>query len=413
MSSIVNQAGTQLVSRAFMYAALLLVLPSYAGLSTPTQYANIVLLTTLASVANQFDGCYGTVLVSHAVQREEADSFAVLIKEALLCTIPWALLLGFPLVFFWGFSGGSSVFGGLTIGEIFALLLLCIMCALANVVNRVLFVRDFNKRSSLYLIGGPAVGLLFLVIFRVLRFDSLVLISLALCFGYLFTLWAPVAKNWIGLQCILPASMGSVLREDDARKWIFFSQLISIFLVAKNPYLIKALGGVDDLRAFSIYNAINSMILAPVAAMQMPLMVRMKVEVVNKVTRVARYFLVVGFGALLLATAVVIFLRIPFFERIFLKGIDFGYLHLIVVVISGVVASLCVVYALFLIVRQRGRLLVVSGLVVVISDSLFIFLLHSRFGSITPLVSIALANFLSVVVVEFILRFHGARSATS
>ena len=404
-SRFLSQSLAQLLSRAFLYGSFLVILPSYVTISAEATYANMVLLITLLSVANQFDGGYGAALVNASVLHiKDGSRLKLLLQDAMIGTMRWSIAISLALVLLWQLvdADGSD---RLTSTDVLTLLALCVLCAEANVINRMLFARDFNIESMIFLILGPVLGFSLLLVLRIFEVDEIVLIACVLAFGYLVTFSAVFYKQWVGFTEFpfrrLFDFRGNSFANESGRLWFFGSQIISILVVAKNSYMVKYFGGIADLKLFSLYTAIFSAGIAPVAALQMPLMVKMRQDFLReKNVSLLKWALIVCALAVSVLACIFLLIQIPFVNNRVQLLSNIGYDAGVIIFLSVQIAAFCVGYALFLMVSGHAGLLLVSGICVLLVDTVVISIYYKNFGSLTTVFSIMVSNVISLIVVH-------------
>jgi hypothetical protein len=406
---VVYQTATQLVARALMYAAVLVVLPSFISITSSAAYADIVMLSTLAAISTQLDGGHATSLLTllsdTRIQNQPAEAFRA-IKIALIGTLKWAV--GCSLIFClgWLLAGRASedsipAFWRLVFGVSIAT-----ACAVSNTASRIIFARNFSRKSVLFLVGGPLLTLVILTILRVERITLIFVITIAFLLGYFVNIFG---AGWIvgwfdrksgsDSQCkILTSKIKS-----ESRYWILLTQIISIIIVAKNPILIKILCGDTALATLSIYIACYTLMLAPIAAMQIPILIGFKTAPIDFTPKLFPRLLVTRLFqgcSMTVAVGCVIFT---------MMWIDFGDLYagmavhvssagLFYVLASATVAAASVVIALYLTALGRLKFLALSAISVMVFDFAVILFSASKLGGLSPLISIMAANVLSFFV---------------
>ncbi len=403
------QTLTQLGARAFMYAALLVVLPSFIAITDSATYADIVLLATLAALAAQFDGGHATELVmtlSSGSTRLSKKSIQRAVMQSLSGTLLWSVALSAVFSLIWlGIAPPGSVSHGPLVVFLSGVVLAS-TCALANTATRVLFAQGFSPSSSLVLIGGPCTGFAFILAFRWMGLSAISWIAASFVAGYLFILagtfihlyrlkYRPDASN--------DATQAPAVQDapkNSNRRWVFFSQMISIVLAAKNPYLIRLLGGDAELGIFSIYSACFALMLAPTAAMQIPVLVRFRNlvadgDVKNLSTSFYRQVGWAAIGSLAVGLVLIAILSTEVVATYFSRLEKIHLADLVLVAISATIASTSVIIAVYLTAMGSLRLLAWMGILVLAIDAALVFFLVREFGGVTPMVTIMAANILA------------------
>ncbi len=403
------QTLTQLGARAFMYAALLVVLPSFIAITDSATYADIVLLATLAAISAQLDGGHATELVmnlSSGSTQLSKKSKQHAVMKSLRGTFIWSVTLsaGFTLIWLAMAPPGNTSHGPIVV-FLSGVVLAC-TCALANTATRVLFAQGFSPSSSLVLIGGPCTGFVFILAFRWLGLSAIPWIAASFVAGYLFVLagtfmhlyrlkYRPHALNDAAEICAADGPL-----KNSNRRWLFFSQMISIVLAAKNPYLIRLFGGDAELGIFSIYSACFSLMLAPTAAMQIPVLVRFRNLVADGDVKslASGFFRQIGWsiiGSLSVGLFLLGILSTDVVATHFIRFEKINLTDLILVATSAIVASTSVIIAVYLTAIGRLRMLAWMGILVLAVDSALVFFLVKEFGGVTPMVTIMAANILA------------------
>ena len=407
------QAATQMVVRALMYAAVLLVLPSFISITSSAAYADIVMLSTLAAVSTQLDGGHATsllTLLTSPQMRDDPYLIRAAAKTALMGTLKWAACCS--LIFCLGVLGSGREPGS----ENFGWMLLCGIaissaCAVSNTAAKIIFVKNFSLQSSVFLITGPLLTLGLLLTLRIQHLTGLLAITFSFLAGYTINIFS---SAWIirlrGQKKALSKYLVDVeMPKVESRYWILLTQIVSILIVVKNPILIKVISGDVALSTLSIYMACYTLMLAPVAAMQIPMIIGFK--------KLSQCNPVVLFPAFLIhrlsqAVAMTAFVGFIIFIAVWTNPFNLystisshvSIWGLLGAASSAVIASISIVIALYLTAIGRLRFLAFSAIFVLTVDITVILTFTSTAGGLSPLLSIMAANVLSVFVFMFFAR---------
>jgi O-antigen/teichoic acid export membrane protein len=406
-SQVSVQTLTQLCARALMYAAMLLVLPSFITIADSATYADIVLISTLAALSAQFDGGHATglaIALSSSSTKLSREYVLLALNKALIGTLKWSLLLSTAFTIVWlavaptnnGYHNPFIVF---TSGVILA-----VTCALSNTATRVLFAKGISYSCSLLLIGGPLIGFTLVLILRIEEYGSVEWISASFVAGYLFIIIGTYIFSLLAKKTdvtIRSTENNSVAKS--TRYWVFFSQIIGIFLAAKNPFLIRLMLGDSDLGLFSIYSACYSLMLAPAAAMQIPALVRFRALIIegNKeelIKSIMRQILFVVFISFFIGLIIYFSLSTEVIISYFNKVGKIKKIELLFVIFSAIIASASVILATYLTAVGELRSLAWMSVLVLIVDTFLVYGLAEKFGGVTPLVTVIIANIFASAV---------------
>lgn len=410
-SQVTLQTLTQLGARAFMYAAMLVVLPSFISITDSATYADIVLLSTLAAVSAQLDGGHATELVitlSSGANQLSREHVLHAVKRSLLGTFQWSITLSTVFSIIWLTIAPLSNNSHNPLIIFISGVVLASTCALANTATRVLFAKGFSLSSSFVLIGGPFTGFIFILVLRWTGLGTVPWIAASFVAGYLFVLIGTLAhlhrRNLPGV--VAEDNIVQNSSKNSTRRWVFVSQIISIVLAAKNPFLIRLLRGDSELGLFSVYSACFSLMLAPAAAMQIPVLVRFKCLITDGDKKglshsIYRQLAFSIFASLSIGLVVFIILSTDFAASHFSKFEKINRLNLALVVASATVASSSVILAVYLTAVGRLRLLAWMGVLVLVVDTVLVFSWAKELGGVTPMLTIIVANVLATIFFVF------------
>ena len=424
--SLAVQSITQVSVRGLRYLAILLVLPSFIFITDARTYADIVLVSTLVSLAALFDGGHAvsvlTLLSSPAMQKSESR-FRSAVMQALKGSAMWSLIISITFVSTWMMLSPTQE----TISNIYFLILACVVLSiittLANTFGRILLTKEFTKLTVFILLGGPSVSLIILLIIRYFGDSNPLWIILSFSVGGLFVILGCAYKFSqltfefdVGSEILSRVEHIEYKEHKSHRLWLFMSQVISIAVVSKTPILIRLLCGNEALGLFSLFSAANAIIVAPVAAMQAPLLVRyakllsavdIKLNFIKKTIlrhiAVAILLGLLGGGLLMMLVGVA--------HQFVNKDISqLSYKNLSIIAVSASIYIGSVIVAIFLNAIGQARLIVKMAMVVLVLDTIFIFILAGNFGALTPILTMPVANIFAFLLLisstKYILNVH-------
>jgi hypothetical protein len=395
---------SQIVARAFLYASILLVIPSFIAITTPEQYADILLISTIAALAVQFDGGNANNLISAYSNLKEPPSrnFAKhLSSAAIKNTTLWSLCM--TVVFLVGWTSLSPT--PIDSMNVLYLLLLSIFvalgCSISNTASKSIFALKAAPYSILGIPLGACMTFTLLLTFRILRIPDLIALSLAFFAGYVVVLYAThfhikaLPNEGFTFQTTkLP------LNKD--QKWIFAAQIISLLLAAKNPILLRNLVGNDSLPVFSVCSALYSIILAPAAAMQIPILVKFNV-IKNSAGEhaVQTYAVKIALQVILITLLIACLTSLLYhiFHQQFLgdKLEQLNLSQVSMLCVSALMSGVCIIVASYLMALKKFFLLAKLGAIVLGTDILLLLILSKHCQGITPIYTIFISNVVSMI----------------
>jgi hypothetical protein len=394
----------QLVARTFLYASLLLVIPSFIAITTPEQYADILLIATIAALAVQFDGgCANNLLSTYSSFKDPpARSLAKhLSNQAIKDTALWSLGITVVFILGWTSLSPTSMSAMYTLHLFVLSALVAIGCATSNTASKSIYALKGPRYSVLGIPAAACITFGLLLAFRIFRIHDLLALVTAFLSGYLVLLY--IAHSHLKA---LPneglADQGNRTPLNKHQKWIFTAQVTALLLAAKNPILLRILVGNEGLPTFSVCSAIYSILLAPAAAVQTPILVKFNaIKSSTNNSAMLSYALKATLQILtvtILVAAVTLFLYHIFHEHFLGKNVlQLTIFQLGLICLSALMSASCVVVACYLMALKEFFLLAKLGLVVLVCDSVSIWVLSTYFQGATPVYTIFLSNVVSMI----------------
>lgn len=418
--SLAIQSITQLGVRGLTYLSVLILLPSFILITEANTYSDIVLISTLISLTPLFDGGHAvsvlTVLSNSKIQ-ESKKTFLSIILSSIKGSFCWSALISIVFVGVWLIT--SPKYGGIWHASalICGCVFLSIVSTLANTLARVLITKDFNRQTAFILLFGPALSSVILFFIRLSGHGDPFLIIFAFAIGGIFAIIGSLYKIWnfkfsedVFFSFLKKEKYFEEIDRKKNRRWIFVSQIISILVVAKTPIMIRALCGNQTLGLYSVLAAGIAIIIAPIAAMQAPLLVRyaklveagdVKFKKMGSIL-IRHTSIAIGFG---LCLGGGVFVCVSFIGKFFNKDFSsLSYLNMIVVALSASIYILSAVVAIFLNAFGQAKIMVKMAMLVLVLDTLLIFFMATSLKEITPIVTMPIANIVTLIIFFFVIK---------
>ena len=419
---MITQSITQLAVRSLTYLSLLVILPTFIPITSAEQYANFVLLSTLVMLAPLFDGGQAMAMTrwlavnpDHGQGGKQHQSAIVL---ALRGSLFWSLIISVSFMAIWLLYAGVDSAHGFSLSLVLVCMVTTAVTTVANTCNRLMFTGTFSSAKAAALLAGPMLIAIVLAVLRYLQINDILLIATAFGLGASLSilLYAKVAGNQIASTRDLFQQLikkNEFVEDKKYRYGLFMSQVISIFVVAKNPLLVRFLCGDSALVAFSLFSAANALIIAPAAAMQAPLLVSYSRQFGGKAGIPSCAFKTIAKHSLLsifmgASVAVVIWLlNISFHEHINKDTRLLTVDNFALILGSASIYIGSIVMGVYFAAIGSAKLINTTAVLVLVVDTLLIFLLGNEFEGMTPFITIAMANALiyAILASRLVARF--------
>lgn len=420
---IISQSITQLVVRSLIYFSLLILLPSFIAITSAREYSNIVLLSTLVMLAPLFDGGQAMAMTRWLAANSRLDQKdshrQAAIALALRSSVCWSISISAAFIVIWMRYTGQDAGHGLGLSLTLGCVAMAALTTVANTCNRLMLAENFTSGKAAALIAGPALTAIVLCTLRYVQSTDIELIVAAFAVGASLSilLYLKAAGDQITDVCDLLEQCFKRNKFEEDKKYrygIFLSQAISVLVVAKNPILIRYICGDTALMAFSLFSAVNALIIAPAAAMQSPLLVSYSKQYGCKEGERQGSFRVIARHTLLaVAMGAIIAMAIWFLHIYFNQYINkdtrlLSVSNILLILCSAAIYIASIVIGVFFAAIGSAKLINVTAVLVLAMDSLLILLLTDKFQGMTPIITIAISNIASILILVFVL--HGIRS---
>ena len=408
--SIAIQSVTQIAMRGISYVSILILIPSFISISDANIYADIVLISTIVSLAALFDGGHATsilTLLSKEEMQSSKKTFNSVVRKSLIGSFFWSLFISFVFVIIWVVISPEVNNLIYTAGIVSSCVMLAITATMANTIGRVIITKDFTRGTFFILLVGPFFSMTNVFLLRTFEISSPFFIIASFFLGNLISIIGGLYK------CKHMSFKASCVNEQEyledrslrsRRLWLFFSQIVSVLVVAKTPVFIRMLCGNEVLGIFSLFSAVNAVIIAPIAAMQAPLLMKYTYFInsagyKNK-SVYGMIFTHSGIAILFGLIAIpILWVMFSLLNNINIKMVGWG--ELLIIAISGSIYIVSVVVTIYINAIGETKLMLKMSIAVLIIDTLLIFSMIKSVGAITPMISMSITNGFILLFVLF------------